>query len=699
MVNNPSEDKLLDNSSTSYQEDSFEEEEEYIDKDDINVDEGLKLPESTGKYDASEDIDEDDLLDNAFVFAKDIKKEKEVETKPNPEIKIEEKKQVQSTFKPFKETFSTEPKKEKTNSFSSFVENVTSDNNNKSTKGKKKDVVFTPFKESFAPSSTKKENVEKEIKTEEKVTSTIDNSEIINISSNNIGNSNNNVNITDINNISDTQLSELFKKKMLEVLFGSNAEVQQKEEVVDSEDNPDIELEDIPGSSTQNARGNKKRIKILEQTNVTYSGDSVGTPKCLPKGFRNTKYSKKTIGLMRIDFSSYIFLLCLLLVGGVAYLSYFIYTFSFEKYLRILSLSWLNIYSFMITPFAIGIFASILLRDIFKHIIAFYTGYKSLYFRIFGFTFYHYGKGTKKVGFSLKHLFNLRHEYVPKKDSTNKNPAIMNLLGGIGQIIFFIFLWVRYATYVNATDSRYLFWADQPQTVFVWMTFLTFLYALIPFIYHSIPLKMRSQSDAFNFFQLLGKNDRTCFNIVKINELREATGDDYMLAPISCNIQNYFQFYAYFYTYLSRLYNEDYKNARKDLHYLKQLNSVADKKDRYRVDFERSYIRYLYSDPADAEVIFSKVKKGSKKALRPKRLSEYRACIELCANILQESKRIIRFVEKLNTFLPYYPRIGKRIIKEYQFIAYSLKNVEKLIPNIQLPELSSIQSGSGSRRV
>ena len=91
MVNNPREDKLLDNSDTSYEEDGFDEEEEYIDKDDVDVDEGLKLPVSTGKYDASEDIDEDDLLDNAFVFAKDVKKENKVETKP--EIKVEKKKE------------------------------------------------------------------------------------------------------------------------------------------------------------------------------------------------------------------------------------------------------------------------------------------------------------------------------------------------------------------------------------------------------------------------------------------------------------------------------------------------------------------------------------------------------------------------------------------------------------------------------
>ena len=682
MVNNPLDDNLLDKSASDIDED----EEEFVDKDEVDLDEGLTLPVSTNGYDDSEDID--DELDNAFVFVKDIKKEKQVEPKVEKKIepKIEtfrEKKEEKPSFTPFKESFATpssEKKEEPKNSFTSFVEKVTSDK-----KEKGKDVVFTPFKESFAsPSSTKEETTTKEKTDTKKET----------VSSENI-NSFSEDKIPDIKTMSDNQLSELFKKKMLEVIFGTAATVEQKDEKVSSDEDPDIELDYVPGDSVSGIKAkSNKRIKILEQTNVTYSSDSFGTPKCLPKGFRNTKYSKKTIGLMRVDFSSYIFLLCFLLTGGVAYLSYYVYTFSFEKYLRILDLTWLNIYTFMIIPFGVGLFSSIIIHDIFKHLVAFYTGYRSLYFRVFGFTVYHYGRGTKKFGFSFKHLFNFRHEYVPRRDSINKNPAIMNLLGGVGQLIFFAVLWSRYSNYVKATDSRYLFWADQPQTVLLWMTFLTFLYALIPFIYHAIPLKMRSQSDAFNFFQLLGKNDRTCFNIVAINKVREETGDDYMLPAMSCNIQNYFQFYAYFYTYLSRLYNEDYKNARKDLHYLKQLNSVVDKADRHRVDFERSYIRYLYSDPADAEVIYAKVKKGHKKAVKPRRLSDYRSSIELCAHILQESKKIIHFVEKLNTFLPYYQKTGKRIIKEYQFIAYSLKNVQELIPNIRLPELSSLRNSS-----
>lgn len=692
----------------------LEEQDDYVDKDEIDLDKGLTLPVSDYGYDSSEDIDEDEFSEeelkeefeeeeneidsDSLVYGSTNSQTnvvKETKNNINNDIKTNinttntsvntPKESVPSSdsskaFTPFKEDIYS-GNKEKKGGFASFVEDVTGPSSNKD----KKHSVFTPFKETFdspAP-KVKKEEV---VKTQNNsvIQAEKENNEVV------VGEE-----VLDKNNLtSDSELSNLFKKKMLEVIFGTNDNQIEKEEKVDANDEPDIELDYVPGTSSQ--KRSKKRIKIVEQTNLTYASGGSGIPKCLPKGFRNTKYSKKTVGLMRIDFSSYISLLLFAAIAGIAYFSYYIFSYSFEPYLRILDLSWLNVYTFTIIPFAVGFFVSILLHDIVKHIFAFYSGYRVLYFRVLGFTFYHYGKGTKKIGFSFKHLFNFRHEYIPKKGNLKKNPLIMNLFSGLGQLIFFAILWIRYSNFVKATDSRYLFWADQPQTVLLWITFFTFLYALIPFIYQILPLKMRSHSDAFNFFQLLGKNDRMCFNICAINTLKEATGEDFTISEVSCNIQNYFQFYAYYYTYLSRLYSEDYKNARKDLHYLKLLDTIPDKKDRYIVDFERSYIRYLYSDPADAEVVFSKAKKGSRIALRPKRLADYRVSIELCANILQESKRIIRFVEKLNTFLPFYPKRGKRIMKEYQFISYSLKNVQTLIPNINLPELSFLDS---NRRV
>ena len=230
MVNNPLDDNLLDKSASDIDED----EEEFVDKDEVDLDEGLTLPVSTNGYDDSEDID--DELDNAFVFVKDIKKEKQVEPKVEKKIepKIEtfrEKKEEKPSFTPFKESFATpssEKKEEPKNSFTSFVEKVTSDK-----KEKGKDVVFTPFKESFAsPSSTKEETTTKEKTDTKKET----------VSSENI-NSFSEDKIPDIKTMSDNQLSELFKKKMLEVIFGTAATVEQKDEKVSSDEDPDIELD------------------------------------------------------------------------------------------------------------------------------------------------------------------------------------------------------------------------------------------------------------------------------------------------------------------------------------------------------------------------------------------------------------------------------------------------------------------------
>ena len=703
-----------------------EEEEDTYDSDYIDVDKGLTLPNIEDDFD-EEDDDEDDYYYEEEVevpktrvtstpkvkeveipkvkvdtTSKSLKQEAKIETSEKPIIrkveipKVEEtplqkieikeetpiykdyfgenKEKASPSFIPFKESFSSPKKEPQKESFKPFVEKVG--------EVKPSTPSFKPFKENISsspsPSYTVRSTGDDLGFASSKKESPSSNESFAQVLDEN-------KNPVNINSISNSQLSDMFKKKMLEIIFGSSKE-EKTIDRIDEDDNPDINL----GGEDEIGKG-KKKIKFIENTNVQYSADSIGTPKCLPKGFRNTKYSKKTRGLMKVDFTSWFFFICFLLVGGTAYSAYALYNFAFVPYLSMLELPWLNIFTFMIVPFGIGLFASIIINDLLKHIIAFYSGYRVLTFRMFGFTFYHYGSKTRKVSFSLRNIFCFRHEYIPYSNKISRNPFPIYLLSGLGQLGFFGYLWVRYVSFMNATDSRFVFWSDQPQTVFLWMTFYTFIYALIPFIYNYIPIKTRILNDAYTLFQIRGKNDRTCFNICAINQKREITGEDFVLAPISCNIQNYFQHYAYYYTYLARLYNEDYKNARKDLHYLRQLTSVISKKDRHIVDFERSYIRYLYSDPADAEVIYAKVKKGAKKARKPRRLSDYRICIELCANILQDSKRIIYFVEKLNSFLPYYPAPGKRILKEYQFITYNLKHVQEVIPNIRLPELTPLQ--------
>ena len=689
-----------------------DDEDEYVDSDSIDIDKGLVLTKKN-KPIKKEEVKKEEVKQvqkqaevrqvQKQAEVKQVQKQVKVETKKEENISDQkiidsgsaekitysdyfgdnkEKTPTPSTFTPFKESVSSKKEvveeKQDTSSnketFKPFVEKFESK--------KEQPKTFTPFKEEIGGQSSSKSTVKIDDGDSSKEKNSLSKGNYAQVVDEN-------QNVIDISTISDSQLSDMFKKKMLEILFGS----AQEEKTIDRIDEDDEPIIDLDNSKNREGQKGRKRIKVLEQANFTYSSDSYGMPKCLPKGFRNTKYSKKTRGLMKVDFSSWLFFICFLLVGGTLFGAYSLYKFAFVPYLGILELSWLNVYTFMALPFAFGFFASILLNDIFKHIIAFLLGYKVLTFKVLGITFYHYGRNTKKIGFRLSDLFSFRHEYIPGNNNINKNPFLIYFLSGFAQLGLFAFLWIRYVSFVDATDSRYVFWADQPQTVFLWMTFFAFIYALIPFIYNYIPIKTRVRNDAYTLFQIRGKNDRTCFNICAVNQKREATGEDFILAPISCNIQNYFQHYAYYYTYLSRLYNEDYKNARKDLHYLRQLIPVIGKKDRHIVDFERSYIRYLYSDPADAEVIFAKVKKGRKIACKPKRLADYRTSIELCANILQESKRIINFIEKLNAFLPYYPNPGKRILKEYQFISYSLKNVQRIIPNIKLPELTPINIG------
>lgn len=360
------------------------------------------------------------------------------------------------------------------------------------------------------------------------------------------------------------------------------------------------------------------------------------------------------------------------------YIGYLIGMFYVQKTTYTHLSSNINTYAYVFVSLIVGLLSSLLIYNLGKLVFASLAGYRVSYVYLLGFCFDHSGK-KKRVTFDIADFFDLRLQFVPKDDDIKKKPTLIFVGGYVFSLIFiaiFLTLFFVLAFKHDGTSNATIGWG----------AFMAGIYGLIIPLYEIMPFRQDSANDMYNLLVTRSEDDKTAFNIVKVNEKREFSGEDFLI-PSFNDYCSYYKAQTLYYSYLNCLYSNELEKAVSVLDEMKRLNIYLPEEDDYLSASESIYLRYLIDDTAGADKLYLTMKGDDKKAVTsPKDLANYRTALLVLGNITSDKEGINSLINDYNKKIASLTK-SNRVVKEDAFFKQAYEKLRTNKPNLNLKDL------------
>ena len=356
----------------------------------------------------------------------------------------------------------------------------------------------------------------------------------------------------------------------------------------------------------------------------------------------------------------------------VVYLGYLIGMYFLQQSLLSNLSGTANAYAYVFLTLIIGLALTFLVYNAGKILFARIAGYQVSYVKCFGLIGEKF-EGKLKFRFDVLSLLDVGLSFAPVDDKLDRNP-LLTFLGGFTFEI--VLLAVGFGLFFGLG-----------QTSLIGSAALTaLLYGFIIPLYELMPFRQDYANDMYNILMTAKPDDRKAYNIVKINELREFAGDDFLVPDFS-DYDSYYKVQTLPYLFLSQLYANELEKAVGTLSTIKYLDKDMPDDKKYFADKENVYLRFLTGDLDGANRIFLNVKSDYRKQIRtPYYLADYRVALIVCAFIARDKElldSLFKDYRKLTKRLPSSPRVEK----EKALFAQVYETIKKNDPNQYLPKL------------
>lgn len=332
----------------------------------------------------------------------------------------------------------------------------------------------------------------------------------------------------------------------------------------------------------------------------------------------------------------------------------------------------INTYAYVFLTLIIGLVITFIVYNAGKILFARLAGYQVSYVKCLG-IIGEKMEGKLKFRFDILAILDVGLSFAPVDDKLDRKP-LLTFLGGFAFEI--ILLAIGFG----------LFFGLGQTSVIGTAALTAVLYGFIIPFYELMPFRQDYANDMYNIIMTSKEEDRKAYNIVKINELREFAGDDF-LVPDFNDYDSYYKVQTLPYLFLNQLYANELEKAVETLSKIKYLDKDMPDDKKYFADKENVYLRFLTGDLDGANRIFLNVKSDYRKQIRtPYYLADYRVALIVCAFIARDKElldELFKDYRKLMKRLPSSPRVEK----EKALFAQVYETIQKNDPNQYLPKL------------
>lgn len=375
----------------------------------------------------------------------------------------------------------------------------------------------------------------------------------------------------------------------------------------------------------------------------------------------NTNQAKKTLLDMNASWP-------LLLV----YLAYLIGIYFAQQSLAS-GLANYNSFAFVFLTLILGILITFFVYNGAKILFARLSGYRVSFVKCFGLVGERIN-GKLKFRYDILSILDVALSFAPVDDNLDRKPTRIFLGGFVGEIVLVA---IGLLLYFPLKDSSSLVAVSALTAV---------LYGFIIPLYELMPFRQDYANDMFNLIMTRKADDRKAYNMVKINEVREFTGEDF-LVPDFQDYDSYYRVQTLPYLFLNQLYANDLEKAVETLGKMKYLDKDMPDDKKYFVDKENVYLRFLTGDLDGANRIFLNIKSDYRKQIRsPYYLADFRVGLIACAFIARDKELLDSLFKDYGKLLKRLPATG-RVEKEKALFNQVYEAIKKNDPNQYLPSL------------
>ncbi|MFA6861521.1 MAG: hypothetical protein WCR56_03985 [Bacilli bacterium] len=337
-----------------------------------------------------------------------------------------------------------------------------------------------------------------------------------------------------------------------------------------------------------------------------------------------------------------------------------------------------NTYSYTFVSLIIGLLVTFLVYNLGKIVFASLAGYKISYISILGILFDNSGKKVK-VSYDIMAFFDAKMQFVPKDDDIKKNPHLIFIGGFIFELVLVALCVALFFILSFQKDAS-------TSTLVGWYVLFGAIYGLVLPLYEALPFRQDSATDMFNLLITASSDDKMAFNIVKVNERRELSGEDFLI-PNFADYDSYYKAQTLYPLYLSYLYSNQLEKAVAVLDEMKRLNKDLPEEDRYLSPSESIFLRYLIDDTAGADKMYMMLSGDDKKAVTtPIQLANYRTSLLVLGNITSDIAAINDLLNKFNKKINSAAK-SDRIEKENNLFIQAYSKLKANKPNLGLKDL------------
>lgn len=367
----------------------------------------------------------------------------------------------------------------------------------------------------------------------------------------------------------------------------------------------------------------------------------------------------------------------------IVYLGYLIGAYFISR-LSNFSSNDVNSYGYVFATVIIGLIVTALIYNLGKLLFAKIAGYEVITFKCLGLI----GERKKKVGdkyklafrYDIISFFDVQLSFAPKDDNVSKKPTLI-FVGGFVFEIFFAIICILLFVFFGLGEGHPI-----SEALIGWGALSAFLYGFIIILYELIPFRQDYPNDVYNLIKTHKEEDVKAYNILKINEKREYTGEDFIIPDFE-DYDSFYKAQTLQYLYLSQLYADDYDKATKTLAKIKYFDKYLLDYQKHFAPSENIYLRYLVGDTAGADRIFCSLKSDDRKMTKSvDNFADLRIALLVNAAVAKNKESLEETVNE-------YKKLSKsliqseRIKKEEALFKQVYDGLKKSDNSLELPSL------------
>ena len=337
-----------------------------------------------------------------------------------------------------------------------------------------------------------------------------------------------------------------------------------------------------------------------------------------------------------------------------------------------------NVYAFVFLFFIIGLIATFIFYALGKIVFAKIAHYKVVTAKCFGFVYDGTkAKGTKgKLSFHITAILDFYLSFAPEDDDVEKDPLLIYVGGFVFEVIF-----------IAICVTIFLIFEDA-EPIVGWGALSALLYGGIVILYELMPFRQDNPNDMFNIVMTRMHDDKVAYNVSKINEKHEKTGEEFIVQTFG-DYDSYYRSQMLYYIYLDHLYNNRLEDALTTLDWMWYLYKDIPEDKKYLWGEESMFLRALIGDFDGASRIFStKMNSDYRRQVKhPTLLADYRTTVIIHANISRDKESLDAAVKEFTQLVNSYPE-NSRTSTEKTLFKQGLEACKTADPALEIPELN-----------